>query len=236
MPSPFPGMDPYLEADLWTSVHAQLGSEIARQLAPKLRPRYVALAVERFVLDQPDEVSIETTSLYPDVGTVTTGSTPGVPHISIEIRDTKNRRLVTAIEILSPTNKKGRGRRQYLAKRRRLLMSTSHLMEIDLVRVGQRVPIPLPPAPYFVLLGRVESQSILEVWPISLREQLPVVPVPLLPGDSDVSLDLQLALTNIYDLCGYDLLVDYTEEAEPPLAPDDRAWADEMLRGAGKRP
>lgn len=64
-----------------------------------------------------------------------------MPHVSIEIRDVARRQLVTAIEILSPTNKRGEGRLEYLAKRRRLLLSTAHLMEIDLLRQGQRVPI-----------------------------------------------------------------------------------------------
>ena len=123
MPSPFPGMDPYLEGALWTTLHHGLGTEIVRQLAPKLRPNYIALPVERFVM----EIS---------------------PHVSVEIRDTSQRRLVTAIEILSPTNKRGAGHQEYLAKRQRLLLSTVHLLEIDLLRMGERVPMkqPLPDA------------------------------------------------------------------------------------------
>jgi hypothetical protein len=252
-------MDPYLEGDLWTTVHAQLGTEIVRQLVPKLRPRYLALPVERFVLDIPEDVTVEARDIYPDVGTVPSGtSVPGssgtvlappplrlatvvptrVPHVNVEIRDTKNRRLVTAIEILSPTNKRGRGRREYLAKRRRLLLSEAHLMEIDLLRRGRRVPMqrPLPTAPYFVFLSREESRPVLDVWPVGFADPLPVVPVPLLPGDADVALDLQLALTNVYDLGGYDLAVDYTQPPDVPLPPDVMAWAEERLRGAGKRP
>lgn len=77
MPSPFPGMDPYLEGALWTTLHHGLGTEIVRQLAPKLRPRYVALPVERFVMDMTSGVSVTTTSIYPDV------SVPEVrPHTS----------------------------------------------------------------------------------------------------------------------------------------------------------
>src|SRR5205085_4773094 len=67
MPSPFPGMDPYLEGDLWTTVHAQLAAEIVRQLVPKLRPRYVPLTQQRFIMDTPDDVAIESTDIYPDV-------------------------------------------------------------------------------------------------------------------------------------------------------------------------
>ncbi len=257
MPSPFPGMDPYLEGDLWTTVHAQLGAEIARQLAPQLAPRYLALTTERFVLAIPQGIAIETGDVYPDISAVHTGL-PGtrggstataaplqlattmpvrVPQVSIEIRDTRRRRLVTAIEILSPTNKRGDGRKEYLSKRRRLLLSNAHLMEIDLVRTGKRVPMrqPLPSVPYFVLLSRVEKRPMLDVWPITFQDRLPSVAVPLLPGDADAALDLQQALTTIYDLIRYDLAIDYTRPADVLLPPAADAWADQLLRTAGKR-
>src|SRR5262249_19160790 len=147
MPSPFPGMDPYLEGDLWTTVHTQLGAEIARQLTPWLRPRYVALAEKRFVMDAPEDVAVSGGDPSPDLGV-------GVPHVWVEIRDTAHRKLVTAIEFLSRTNKRGAGREEYLEKREKLLLSTAHLMEIDLLRRGRRVPMqePLPAGAYFVLL------------------------------------------------------------------------------------
>lgn len=44
MPSPFPGMDSYLEGSEWSSLHVELSSEIARQLAGKLRPNYIVCA------------------------------------------------------------------------------------------------------------------------------------------------------------------------------------------------
>jgi hypothetical protein len=258
MPSPFPGMDPYLEGSSWMNVHAQLSAEIARQLAPKLRPRYLALMTERFVLEVPEDVRVTTASLSPDVGVVEVGPTTfgggeagvataplrlatvmpeAVPHLSVEIRDRADRQLVTAIEVLTPTNKRGEVRDEYLAKRRRLLLSTAHLLEIDLLREGQRVPMqkPLPPAPYFVFLSRAESRPITEVWPVPLDAPLPVVPVPLLPGDPDVPLDLQLALTTLYDLLGYDLAVDYTRPPEVPLRAETVAWVEDHLRAAGLR-
>jgi hypothetical protein len=215
MPSPFPGMDPYLEGSSWMNIHAQLSAEIARQLAPKLRPRYLALITERFVRETPE----------------------AVPHLSVEIRDRANRQLVTAIEVLSPMNKRGEGRDEYLTKRRHSLLSTAHLLEIDLLREGQRIPMlkPLPPAPCFVFLSRAESRPITEVWPIPPDAPLPVVPIPLLPGDPDVPLDLQLALTTLYDLLGYDLAVDYTRPPEVPLRPEAAAWVEARLRAAGLR-
>ncbi|MGH2541721.1 MAG: DUF4058 family protein, partial [Ardenticatenaceae bacterium] len=160
-----------------------------------------------------------------------------VPHVTIEIRDTINRELVTAIEVLSPTNKRGRGRREYLVKRRHLLLSTVHLMEIDLLRTGLRVPIqqPLPAAPYFVFLSRDERRPLTEIWPIALSSPLPVVPVPLLPGDADVPLDLQAAFTAMYDLARYDLVFDYTQPPRIPLEGEAAAWAEARLREAGLR-
>lgn len=246
-------MDPYLEGSLWTSVHFSFSAEIARQLAPKLRPRYLVLPAERFVMEIPEGVAVTTADIYPDVGVADAGPPPSgssgtavasaplrlatmipspVPHVTIEIRDTANRKLVTAIEVLSPTNKRGNGREEYVAKRQRILLSTAHLMEIDLLRTGQRVPMeqPLPDVPYFVFLSRAESRPLTEVWPIALDEPLPVVPLPLLAGDPDVPLDLQLAFTTVYDELGYDLAVDYMRPPEVPLQGQAAAWAQERVR------
>lgn len=202
MPSPFPDMDPYLEGALWTTFHFAFGAEIVRQLAPRLRPRYL------------------------------------VPHVAIEIRDTANRQLGTAIEILSPTNKRADGRMEYLAKRRQILLSTTHLLEVDLLRHGRRLPMrdALPPAEYFILLSRAENRPMSDVWPLALPDPLPAVPIPLLPGDADVLLDLQQTFTATYDLLGYDLAIDYTRSPEPALDDAARVIADSLLRTAGLRP
>jgi hypothetical protein len=253
MPSPFPGMDPYLEGSLWTTFHFAFGAELLRQLAPRLRPRYLALPVERLVLEEASDLSISTTSIYPDVSVMpirpgqpetspsTTVVAPlqratvipqAVPHVSIEIRDVAQRQLVTAIEILSPTNKRGEGRAEYLSKRRRLLLSSAHLIEIDFLRDGERVPMqePLPEVPYFVFLSRAEHRPVLGIWPIALHQPLPIVPVPLLAGDADLLLDLQAAFTATYDLLGYDLLIDYRRSPIPALAAEQVEWAAQLLQ------
>lgn len=259
MPSPFPGMDPYLEGPHWTSVHHELSSQIARQLAPRVRPKYIVRTVERFVTEILDDVSITRADIYPDVGVSETQTIyqldedrtkwndlplqlatlvpTRVPHASIEIRDVAERELVTAIEVISPTNKRGSGYLEYLHKRRRVLASPAHLVEIDLLRKGKRLPMkePLPNASYFVFLSRAEKRPILDVWPIQLDEPLPTVPIPLLAGDEDVTLDLQSAFTTVYDTFGYDLSIDYTRPPKIPLAGEAAEWAASLLHEAGFR-
>ena len=256
MPSPFPGMDPYLEGSEWTSVHTELSSEIARQLAPKVRPKYIVRATRRFVTEAPEDIAISTDDLLPDVSVVAgprfatlrestaavtspilmaTLMPTHIPLLTIEIHDVANRALVTAIEVLSPTNKRGVGYREYVAKRGRLLQSTAHLLEIDLLRRGRRVPMQksLPSARYFVFLSRAEQRPLTQVWPIQINTRLPVVPVPLLPGDPDTTLDLQLALDTIYDALGYDLSINYAHPPEAPLQGQEREWVQQQLEMSG---
>ena len=249
----FPEWTRFWRAALWMSVHTQLSVEIARQLTPKLLPRYAALTPERFVFDTFEDVGISQGIMLPDVGVLRSdvpGPSPSgpaileaplklatemptaIPHVTIEIRDTSNRELVTVIEVLSPTNKRGEGRVEYLVKRRRVLLSAAHLLEIDLLRAGQRVPMrqALPPAPYFIFLSREPRRPLTEVWPIQLDQPLPTVPVPLRGDDPDVSLDLQKAIGEVYDTFGYAVLTDYTRPPEPPLAPEQLAWINDRLQ------
>lgn len=252
MASPFPGMDPYLEGNLWTSFHAELATMIAHQLVPRLRPKYIAIPERKFITGSWEEVMISGGSMRPDVGIRRTkGRTPGsggtatmtpsvklrthqatkIPHFRVEIRDVNERRLVTAIELLSPTNK-GSGRREYLRKRRRFLHSSAHLLEIDLHHQGRRIPLddPYPDAGYFVLLNRARKRAWTEVWPVPIEQPLPTVPIPLLKGDADVPLDLQAALTTVYDAGGFDLVVDYREPPDVELSAEEAAWLDGYLR------
>lgn len=255
MANPFPGMDPYLEGDLWTSVHNDLAAEIARQLSPQIRPKYLALSTRRIVLATPDETERPSHRL-PDVSIVarresetTNGGVAiapltanalmpeAIPQTTIEIRDVARRRLVTAIEVLSPTNKRGDGQYEYVSKRRQVLSSDAHLVEIDLIRVGQRFPLDrtLPSVSYFVFISRLDRRPRVDYWPILLAQPLPKVPIPLLSGDPDAWLDLQSALSVVYDVIGYDEGIDYTGPPPGPLSAEDAAWVDQRLREAGKR-
>lgn len=249
MPSPFPGMDPYLEGRLWPDVHQELASAIRRQLVPRLLPGYVALLAVRTVKDSEPEEEIGV--MYPDVGvfrdrarsgvsaddpavatitpaalTVPTPTPTSVRLVRIELRFVATNRLVTAIEVLSPVNKRGQGLREYRRKRERLRSARVHLLEIDLLRRGARV-VPghrVPRCDYLVSLTRARSETA-DLWPLSLRDPLPTVPVPLRKGDGDVPLALGPALKAAYDDAAYQHSIDYSQPPPPPeLSADDAAW------------
>lgn len=250
MPSIFPGMDPYLEGPLWPSFHAQFCSEIARSLTPALGSRYIALVEERLVLETFDDISIAARAVRPDVSVVGEkgpSSAPAavleppmrlativeaeVPVHFVEIREVAKMVVVTVIEVLSPANKSGEGRADYLKKRRAILNSDVNLIEIDLLRGGLRVPMrdPLPDFPYFALIHRASTRPFADTWPISIQDRLPTVPVPLLPPDADAMLDLQVAFSGAFDSVGYGRVLDYGRPLNPPLPQADAQWVESIL-------
>jgi Protein of unknown function (DUF4058) len=259
MPSPFPGMDPYLEGYLWVDVHNALANKIRQQLAPKVQPGYTVRLEVYLVQDTAPEGEIGI--LYPDVEVLCQksalpGSTrsplpvesgnllvtpasltlPLMPPVdvritSVEIRDTASNTLVTSIEILSPVNKREPGITPYRQKRQRLYNANVHLIEIDLLRRGTRpfVHPRLPAVPYLMTLTRAQAQEV-EMWTIALQDPLPVIPVPLRSPDADVPLDLAAALRDIYDEAFYNLSIDYGQSPpQPALTEEDLAWMDALL-------
>lgn len=140
---------------------------------------------------------------------------------------------MTAIELLSPANKTGLDRLQYRTKRDQTLAAPMHLVEIDLRRGGDRPgPPDLPACDYYVLVSRHEDRPRLGMWPIGLRERLPVVPIPLQAPDADVPLDLQELLHRVYDAANYGKYI-YATDPEPPLSPEDAAWARSLVPSQG---
>jgi hypothetical protein len=262
MPSPFPGMDPYIEdPEIWSDFHAALVNEIRTMLNRLIQPRYVARLTPRVTYDLV-EISQER-GIRPDVGVwrsqpASEGATQVVAAITpapiysqvpleeplqlytVEIRETGTLELVTAIEILSPVNKRPghEAHRAYQRKRRELLRSQAHLLEIDLLRGGERPPLetPVPLAPYYVTVSRVEQRPTVAVWPIQLQEMLPVLPVPLLEPDPDAPLELGAALATVYEEGAYQALIDYRRPPPPPkLSEREAVWLDEHLRAQGIR-
>ena len=257
MPSPFPGMDPYLEnVELWTAVHATFIAQTQDHLSEALWPRYIVRFEERVYITDDDDPAYRL--VYPDVKVVATRplTRPGPPPEStagglaiaepisvvevvaeslerrVEIRDPADQSVVTVIELLSPTNKTSgsRGRESFLRKRREVYESTTHWMEIDLLRGGDRTANRSPSAgtAYQSFLSRWDDRRgrrLGYLWPMPLRQRLPVVGVPLRPGEADQPLDLQAVLDRVYRRNAYELQFDYAgEPPSPALSVGDSAW------------
>ncbi|MFQ5734466.1 MAG: DUF4058 family protein [Planctomycetaceae bacterium] len=263
MPSPFPGMDPYLERH-WGDVHSSIVLYVRDQLRPTLPGDLYARVEERVFIETPFD---DYATLTPDVRVIEhpsqTRSTvepasgiavaePVVVHLPdeeiretfVEIRDAKSgHRVVTVIEVLSPSNKRnGDSRDQYLDKQASLRDADVSLVEIDLLRSGQPTfPIADEVLPvshrseYRVCVRRGWNPKNVEVYAVPLRARLPAVPVPLRNREESVPLDLQAILNQAYENGDYEMTVDYKTSPDPPLIPDDANWADELLRGKGLR-
>jgi hypothetical protein len=255
MPGPFPGMDPYLEApNRWRGLDLQLINNIVEDLQPQLVPRYVARPEERVLLGPLHEAIEPDASVHETekgsgggVHVVTRVSAPEVtipeiievpeltvPHRFVEIRDVDQQAVVTVIEILSPWNKTGRGRDDHRHKQEAVLLSDANLVEIDLLRRGQHtVAVPadrLLPSDYRVCTHRAQSRRF-EVNRFGIRDPLPNVGIPLGDEDADVVLHLGDVFNRCYDTGAYAYLVEYASEPDPPLSPEDAAWASERLEG-----
>jgi hypothetical protein len=251
MPSPFPGMNPFLEHDdAWHDFHEKFLPAVAERLVPQVRPNYIVKLDEHvYVHELPHEprrllgradVAVSTSPAHaterPAVGVLEAPALVRLPAQDVErlafleIRDRRSRDLVTVIELLSPSNKRtGSDREQYLAKRESLLGSRAHLVEIDLLRGGRPMPLDdRPECSYSVLVSRVEEWPRAGLWPLSLRDRLPVIPIPLRRLDGDVRLDLQEVVDRVYDASGYEDYI-YENSPEPPLTAEDAAWARQFV-------
>jgi hypothetical protein len=219
MPSPFPGMNPYFEqTDFWHDFQGEFLVTLRHQLAPQIAPKYIIQLREHiYIHDVPPAEAGFLTKVAEKVR-------------FLEIRECEGRELIAVIELLSPFNKQpGRDREQYLAERRDLLMSPAHLVEIDLLRGWGPMPLDnRPDCDYSVFVSRAERRPTAEMWPIRLRDRLPVIPIPLRAPDTDCKVDLQEVLHRAYEGAGYERFI-YGGTPEPPLAPDDAAWAQQFV-------
>jgi Protein of unknown function (DUF4058) len=251
MPSPFPGMDPYLEQEvIWHDFHERFLPAVAAYLSHQVLPRYIVLIDEHVYL-----YDVETEDHHPvgrpDLAVATTGgrfesegreSVLGiieapmqvrVPEMDEEresfltVRDRTSREIITVVELLSPTNKRpGENRRRYLAKRADILTGTAHLVEIDLLRCTKPMPAEdRPECVYSVLVSRAGERPRAGFWPIGLRDPLPVVPIPLRADAPDAHLDLRAVIDRVYDEAGYRYFL-YEHPPVPPLDGADAEWAD----------
>jgi len=209
-------MNPFLEQkDTWEDFHINFMTHSQEFLNSKVGDDYIVKTAP--MLLQLPSVEIER-------------------HPFIEIRDRRNRRVITVIEVLNPANKDpGADQATYQAKRAGLLASQTHFVEIDLRRGGQRPQPPLLPAcDYYVLVSRAQDRPTVSVWPLRLRDRLPEIPIPLATPEEDVRLDLQEVLHRTYDAADYGKYI-YGETPEPPLSPEDSAWAIPYAKEARRR-
>ena len=236
MPSPFPGMDPFLEGAEWEDFHTRFNTAISEYLAARVEPRYLVrierrVYVEHTTDDRPPVrradvavfVAEETALAW--AGPAADSAQAAAPvectlpmpeerretYLVIRLQDT--REVVTVLETLSPGNKRpgSDGRREYLKKRDEILQSRTHLVELDLLRGGQRMPMgtPLPDADYSAVVSRSQRRPRAEAYLWTVRDPLPTILLPLNQGDPDVPLDLQTVFTTVYDRARYDLSLDY---------------------------
>jgi Protein of unknown function (DUF4058) len=262
MPSPFPGMDPFLESQgRWRDLHASLITYSRDALNEVLSENYVAQIDEQIRLVSPDAV---VGVLYPDVlvgreprarsapfdaphGSALTLEPFTVPLLKgdleevrdtwIEIRNLPGLELVTVIEVLSPTNKTGAGRVEYLDKRDGYIDRPVNLVELDLLLGGRRLPMkrPMPPGDFYALVARAERRPDCDVYALSLREPLPSIPIPLKAPDPDVRLNLAEVFALAYERGRYGRTIDYGRSLDLPLQPEDRVWAEEIATGSSGR-
>ena len=268
MKSPFPGMDPYIEASgLWEDFHHHLVEDICRSLADTVPERYYVRAGERSYLLMVESEGKRRRPFLPDVSVTTPrgrkkspkkGGTalaePASQAESITMRVTMHafveeehreafveiyearpeQRLVTSVEVLSPSNKRPGtpGWDQYLRKRQSHLLGGVNLVEIDLLRGGQRMPMldPWPDSPYTLMVAQPNKEQLCQVWPVHFQQPLPSVPIPLVKPDPDVSLSLQPLIETIYQRFRYGETIDYTLPLTPPLTPEETAWLKQQLR------
>lgn len=256
MPSIFSGMNPYLEhPELFPGLHHLLISEIARFLSPQLRPKYrVAVEVRMYettnenslLVGIPDVIVKNRQTVTDSTNTNVAVAAPTSEPIKVkipmpvtiregylEVREVGTEVLVTTIEILSPTNKRvGKGRQTYQEKREQVLASRTNLVEIDLLRKGE--PMPMMgndiQSHYRILVCRGDRRPYADLYAFNLPDIIPPFPMPLRSGDTEPVIDLQTLLNEVYEIYGYDLVVDYSQQPVPALSEADAAWVKALLR------
>lgn len=251
MPSVFPGMDPFIEGYEWEDFHNRFINVISEFIVPGLRPDYAVRIEKRIYVEHPmDDVRL----IRPDLTIVrdpvvassrrtfdVTSSAmlepvertlPGpvdVEETYLVIRHLESSEVVTVIELLSPANKraKAEGRLAYLAKREEILQSRTNLVELDLLRGGERLPTlePLPAGDFFAFVCRAKRRRKADVYAWSLNHCLPVIPVPLAENDREISVNLQDVFNTVYDRAGYDYAINYSQPVIPRLNESETEWA-----------
>ncbi len=260
MPSPFPGMNPYLEDSAYlSSIHHWLITEIARLLNQQLAPKYVVAVEVRIyetsgekstLIGIPDNIvakSSENSLKSPESNvavalpstqplTIELSLTETIKQGYLEVRKVGTGEVITAIEILSPINKNmGEGRIKYEKKRQHIFSSYTNFVEIDLLRQGNSM-ITLNQnieCDYRILVSPSNQRPQAYLYAFNIQDMIPVFTLPLRPEDREITLDLQSILHQIYDEGRYDLMIDYKQKIIPALSNTDAIWAENILKKKG---
>ena len=262
MPSPFPGMDPWLEhPEVFPDLHTSLIIFLKEVINEQLPNEYYATSTKLVWVDpelrrEPDVSMfgpLESTAMLFDAGPYAHEGMVAVLNEVIkepweqpylEIFSSDGERLVTAIEILSPVNKKrgDSGRGAYLQKQSEFNLGGVHAVEIDLLRGGTHTTaIPLrklqaiaPHYDYHVCVSIVSEKNQFFIKTFTMLDRLPTVVIPLDPGVDPIKVDLQPLFDRAYQSGRYQKQARYANrDCVPPLTPDQQAWAEGILREKG---
>lgn len=259
MPSPFPGMDPYLESPaFWSDFHFTFINYLREAIADRIPDNYEARIDERVSVEAPDPdaarqlIEPDVSILHDPAGRAGRPAPAGVailepitiPHVMLEahrerfvkILQRPDRSLVTVIELLSPSNKVGDGAVTYQANRRALLLQDVNLVEIDLLLRGRRLPLsrPLPSGDYYTLISRCGRRPDCEVYAWTIRQPLPTLPIPLRAPDPDIPIDLGAVFATAYERARYARSLAYGAPPPAPVREEDRDWALGLARSMTK--
>lgn len=272
MPSPFPGMDPYLESPAhWSDFHAHFVTAITNEINDLLPDEYVAkmnehvMMISPVVWDEPDErayvpdvsvmsknaPAIDLTSESQAVALAESSEAAVGPVVLdnvkwlddyvetyVEIVRLPQRHVIAVLELLSPTNKYGEGRGIYMKKRRDFLGQPIHIVELDLLRAGARLEFdrPIPAGHYHAFVSPANERPRTMVYSWSVRDRLPVIPIPLARPEVPLQLDLARPFTAAYDNGRYKKVVNYDAPPPPPAFNDSNAeWVASVAKSAVKQ-
>ena len=152
----------------------------------------------------------------------------------LQVKDVETKEVITVIEILSPKNKqKGEGRKKYLKKREQILMSLTHLIEVDLLRIGETMPMNIQEemnTDYRIIISRSDYRPQADLYAFNLPQEIPSIPLPLKPEDQEPIIPLQKLLHDLYERGSYDLAINYNKKPFPKLSEKENTWLDNLLK------
>lgn len=257
MISPFPGMNPYLEhPDRWSTVHNRLIVALADVLTPQLLPKYQVdiekriyevlgansllvgradVSVQQPRTNQEGTMQVAVTPLPQKPVQVTVPMLEEVREAYLEVKDVATQAVVTVVEILSPTNKRGDGRQKYEKKRQQIFNSRTHLVEIDLLREGEPLPLveTISKTHYRILISRAEYRPSADLYQFNLQDPIPEFTLPLKAQDDEPVINLRELLDQVYERSGYNYFIDYSTLPVPPLSSTEQQWVETYLQQQG---